>query len=303
MSDSKEAFQDFTGYRFLLDAADTRQYALKIEEGQPKPPFDVYGVMPRDKSFRPNETVFAFDDEKTLTERDGRLLAQVTAYQINIGETGNPRKLFIAPVEYDIAAENEKAAQVTFTLTDESRARLKEEGFSKDFPAAFTHQINPKDFRHKPEGGAELRPGVLEALQVPPHQQGGIAFLARIATEQKMAQAIVRAVTPEQPAAAATDAAKAPDARDYSAPDAQTLVEKKSLGDGDTLKIIFNFESRRVTESVFNEKGVALTTHKFGDYDVDALNTAYQQLQKMGGNPRPLNDGKKIGPVPRPDNF
>lgn len=300
MAAGDDNLREFTGYRFLLDASDTRQYALRFEDGQPKPPFEVFGVMPRDKSFRPNETVFAFDDEKKISAQGDRLVAELVAYQINIGETGNPRKLFMSAVAYDIAAETE-SPQVTFTLTEASREQLAAEGFSADFPASFTYQINPDDFRAKPEGGADLRPGTLESLPLPPHQEGG-AFLARISTQQKVAQAVAGSMKQDTPDAAPPAAATTADARDYSAPDAQTLVEKKSLGDGDTLKIIFNFESRRVTESVFNEKGVALTTHKFNDYDVDALEAAYQQLKKMGGNPRPMRD-KPPGPVPRPDNF
>ncbi|MDI1228152.1 MAG: hypothetical protein PSY14_10755 [bacterium] len=291
--DKQDGNDGFTGYRYLVDAANTRQYALRFDAGQPKPPFDIYAVMPRENGFRANETVFAFDDEKKITAKGDRLVAELTAYQVNIGDTGNPRKLFVASVEYDIAAEVDNAPQITLTLTEASRTQLAAEGFSADFPAAFTYQIDPENFRHKQGGGAELRPGVLESLPVPPHQEGG-AFLARISMQQKVAQAIAREVKQDA-------AAKNTDVRDYAAPDAQTLVEKKTLGDGDTLKIVFNFESRRVTESVFNDKGVALASHKFADYDLDALDTAFAQLKKMGGTPRPLNDGKKPG-LPRPDN-
>ncbi len=293
---------NYTGYRYLMDANNAREYAVKYEDGKPRPPFDVYGTVPGQNGFTPNETIFAFADDSTVQMKGDQPFMQVDAFQIQIRETGTPRRLVVTPVEYAITfdTKGKSAVKAILNMTDESKARLADEGFDAGFPTRFSYDLDQTQFQRK-KGAVIVNQRVLETLYVPPHH-GGYAMVARISKDHEASQALARAVQAgKTPAPEQVTAPQRADKRDYSAPDAQTLVEKKRLGDGDTLKIVFNFESRRVTESVFNAKGVGLTSHKFADYDLDALDAAFAQLKKMGGAPRPLNDGKKAG-LPRPDN-
>jgi hypothetical protein len=73
--------------------------------------------------------------------------------------------------------------------------------------------------------------------------------------------------------------------------DDQTLVETKPLdGQGNSLKLVFNFEARRVTE-IFSSPAVegqqsAMVSHRFEDYAPQALQKAFDRLVSLGGRPR-----------------
>ncbi|MDF3022660.1 MAG: hypothetical protein K0R10_21 [Alphaproteobacteria bacterium] len=295
----------FSGFRYLMDASNSRQYAVRYEDGAPRPPFDVYAERPNEKGFRPNETVFAFADEATFTTKNGQQIVQVEAFQILIGETGNPRRLSVTPVEYalTIGAKEKRPVQAVLALTEESKAQLAAEGFADTFPARFAYDLDESQVTRK-GNKATLEKSVLEKLSVPPNHDR-YAILARLTKEHDIARAVVQKVAADNEPApvaapAAANAATAPTSGNFLMTDAQTLVEKKNLGDGDTLKIIFNFESRRVTESLTSAHGVALTSHKFKDYDETALESAFAQLQKLGGTPRPLEGVKKPATLKTP---
>lgn len=86
-------------------------------------------------------------------------------------------------------------------------------------------------------------------------------------------------------------------ARDrFTAPDAQTLVETKPLdAQGSRLRLVFNFETRRVTEiydSATGRDAAAMTSHSFDDYDPDSLKSAFERLAQLGGHPKPLSGHK-----------
>ncbi len=300
--------EGFSGYRYLMDANNSREYAVKYEGGAPRPPIDVYAALPREKGFRANETVFAFADDSTVQVKDGVPFVQVDAFQILIGDTGNPRRLTVTPVEYAVTfdTKDKRFTKAILNVTDASKAQLAEEGFAEGFPMRFVYDLDETHVT-RANGTVTVSQKALEALAVPANHDR-VAVLARINKEQELAQAVVRAVKGEKtppPAPAADPVAatenKTPAGR-YSAPDAQTLVEKKSLGDGDTLKIVFNFESRRVTETVLGQQGVALASHKFKDYDAEALDAAFAQLQKLGGSPRPMEGVKKPAVLKTPSN-
>lgn len=290
---AQDSEKGFSGYRYLVDATDSRQYALRYEDGAPRPPIDVYAVMPKEKGFRANEVVFALDDEfRVTTRKDGSLAVETTAYQFLTDDKGVVRRLTETPVDFDVTLDTSNpVAMAVLTLSGDARATMAEENFTSGFPRRFTYPLEDDQVTRKPDG-AVIEASVVKTLSLPPHQKGG-AFLARVGVHQAVGAAVARELLPpkEQPPKPAAPAPK--DTRGFSSPDAQTLVEKKDLGDGDTLKIVFNFESRRVTESVFSAKGVALTSHKFRDYDETALEAAFQQLQKLGGSPRPLEGVKK----------
>ncbi len=85
--------------------------------------------------------------------------------------------------------------------------------------------------------------------------------------------------------------ASAPRAGFYKA-DAQTLVEVKDLGAGESLRLVFNFESRRVTEVFTGKAEAALGSYGFSAYDEDALKTAFDRLVELKGTPRALETAK-----------
>jgi hypothetical protein len=285
----------FSGYRFLVDATDSRQYALRYEDGAPRPPIDVYAVMPKEKGFRANEIVFALDDEfRVTTRKDGSLAVETTAYQFLTDDKGVVRRLTETPVDFDVTLDTSAPVAVAvLTLSGDARATMAEENFTSGFPRRFTYPLEDEQVT-RTAGGASIDASVVKTFSLPPHQKGG-AFLARVGVHHSLGAALARELLPpkEQQPQAAAPAPAPKESKSFSSPDAQTLVEKKDLGDGDTLKIVFNFESRRVTESVLSAKGVALTSHKFRDYDATALESAFAQLQKLGGTPRPLETAKK----------
>lgn len=298
---AQDSEKGFSGYRYLVDATDSRQYALRYEDGAPRPPVQVYAVMPKEKGFRANEVVFALDDEfKVTTRKDGSLAVETTAYQFLTDDKGVVRRLTLTPVDFDVTLDTSAPVAVAvLTLSGDARATMAEENFTSGFPRRFTYPLEDDQVTRKPHG-AVIEASVVKTFTLPPHQKGG-AFLARVGVHQAVGAAVAEMLPPkEQPAKSAAPAPK--DTGGFSSPDAQTLVEKKDLGDGDTLKIVFNFESRRVTESVFSAKGVALTSHKFRDYDDSALEAAFQQLQKLGGSPRPLEGVKKPAGLKKPGN-
>lgn len=302
---AEDGKKGFTGYRYLLDTADSRQFALRYEDDQPRPPVQVYAVMPKEKGFRANEVVFALDDEfKVTTRKDGSLAVETTAYQFLTDDKGVVRRLILTPVDFDVTLDTSAPVAVAvLTLSGDARATMAEENFTSGFPRRFTYPLEDEQVTRS-AGVASIDASVVKTFSLPPHHKGG-AFLARLGVHQALGAAIAELLPPkeqpQQPAAPApAPAAKKSNA--FSSPDAQTLVEKKDLGDGDTLKIVFNFESRRVTESVLTAKGVALTSHKFRDYDETALQSAFAQLQKLGGTPRPLEGVKKPATVKTPKN-
>lgn len=83
----------------------------------------------------------------------------------------------------------------------------------------------------------------------------------------------------------------------FTAVDEQTLAESKQLPGKDTLKILFNFSSRRVSETyeVAGTKHVNQQNFSFAEYDSEALEAAREKLIALGGKPaeiRPELKGK-----------
>ena len=298
---AEDGKKGFRGYRYLLDTDDSLQFALRYEYGQPRPPVQVYAVMTKEKGFRANEVVFALDDEfKVTTRKDGSLAVETTAYQFLTDDKGVVRRLTLTPVDFDVTLDTSAPVAVAvLTLSGDARATMAEENFASGFPRRFTYPLEDEQVTRS-AGVASIDASVVQTFSLPPQHKGG-AFLARVGVYQSVGAAIAELLPPkEQPQQPAAPAPAAKESKSFSSPDAQTLVEKKDLGDGDTLKIVFNFESRRVTESVFSARGVALTSHKFRDYDETALQSAFAQLQKLGGTPRPLEGVKKPATVKTP---
>lgn len=260
--------EGFHGTRFLLDAANSRQYAVRFENGSVKPPLQAYGTNPQDGGFGKSETIYALDDEMEMrVDAKGKALCSTTLYQIVTDENGKPRNLKQVPVDYEMTVKTDgKLTTATLTLTRDSAAQLAEMNFAKGFPASFQQQL---------EGVKFSAPGVLDnsyARNIAwPPQHDGSAFIARMNAEK------------QQVAPAAANDDKGVDRSRYTMPDKTTLVDRKPLGDGQTLKLVFNFESHRVTEIV---AGTGLTAQKFSKYDPGALKEAADVLKRLGGTPK-----------------
>ncbi len=278
----KTAGEDgYNGYRYLLDAVNSRQYAVRYERGKVRTPLKVFAGNPQEAGFKQKETIFAFDDETEIIGKNGGYKLSTTGYQITTDDTGRAKNLKQVGVEYDIKLQKAgNIVEAVLTLTAESKKALAETGFSPAFPAAFTTDIEQSAVVHS-DGHSSITASALRNLAFPP-QHDGSAFIARLNNDvQEKAQPV--ALSPKVATA---------DAR-YTMSDAQTLVEKKNLGDGDTLKTVFNFESRRVNEAVLGRNGNAITSTKFEDYDETVLEAVFNRLTKLGGTPRPLETVKK----------
>ncbi|HYD17242.1 MAG TPA: hypothetical protein VEF76_02030 [Patescibacteria group bacterium] len=304
----------FTGYRYLLDAKNKREYAIRFEDNVPQLPIGVFSTTLRDAAeIRAGETVFALGDEVEFSKdkETGRISAVATAYQIVQGDNGKPKRLEEQKVEFavELGRSDQGDKMIFYTLTPDAKFTLQKGGFSDDFPEQFKQSLDP-------ELAADLSVSYLPLalLRLPPQHDDGLATIARLETSSPQArtqpQPAAAEKTVTETAPAVTEAPPAPvvekklppapqaaqpvqkSAYGYSKSDAQTLVEKKDLGDGDTLKIIFNFEARRVSEAVLGPSGVAMESHKFENYDPAALGAAFNALQQLGGSPRPLEDAK-----------
>lgn len=291
----------FTGTRFLLDAQGTRQYAVRYEKGDIKPPLQVFDTAEGGKGrFYPNEKIFAFDDDMDITMKGLDFIVHTVAYQITTDAQGKPRNIKQAGVDYVAAFDaTGKTRDVTYTMTPESQARLKDRDYTFDpaFPTVIKGSLDGNGFDTRKSAGGLILPGkeslptATPQVSFPPHHNDSTALLARTLVEKwdQLKPAAPANVPVPPPVTAA--------ASRYSKADDQTLVEKKNIGDSQTLKIVFNFESRRVTEAV---AGAGLASHKFEDYDQTALEVAFRQLKLLGGAPRPMEKKSVTAVLPKP---
>jgi len=201
----------YHGYRYLLDTADSRQYAIRYENGVPRPPVQVFAQDQREAKFNPNETIFAFDDEvevKLPPAAKTPALA-VVAYQITTDASGKPNNLKSVGVEYDVKfAVGTTSADVTYTLTAASKAELQANGFDAKFPTDFTQAIDPNDAGiTRANGRVAISPSLLKNLPFPPQQDSG-AYVARMSIESASEPIVPTATT--KPATPTTTTTTAP---------------------------------------------------------------------------------------------
>ena len=181
---ANENSNDYNGYRFLLDAKNSRQYAIRYENGRVKPPLQVFAGNVEDGGFKPNEKVYAFDDDVQIKiAPGGKATASTVAYQITTDETGRPRNLKQIGVEFDVTVEaTDASAKVKYTMTPESVRKLADPDntFDTAFPKSFSDSINPKDPGLTRAGGTvSASPALIQQLPFPPHHDGE-AFIARL---------------------------------------------------------------------------------------------------------------------------
>lgn len=179
--------ENFTGFKYLLDAGNSRQYAVRYEDGSAKSPLQVFAQDQREAGFGKNERIFAFDDDSQHSVgADGKVLLNTTAYQINTNEEGRPSKLLQVDVSYELqfAVKNGKP-EGTYVLTAASKEGIEEMGLDASFPTTFKADLDPSDpgLIKGPNGNFKVSPALVQHLPFPPHQDGS-AFIARMSVQQ-----------------------------------------------------------------------------------------------------------------------
>jgi hypothetical protein len=264
-------------YKYLLDATGSRQYAVKVEDGRPTKKITVATPVGAG-ALQPNETIYAFAEGAATTYNAGGMSLAATVYKITTGSDGIPKDLRQASVEFAVSFSMGGDKGVTYKLSPASEAALAQAGIGADFPRELSGTMAGNGFNERETTGGLIVPAGKSSfgadLPFPPQHEAGANF-ARAAVENE---------TP------ANDAAR-PRAGFYKS-DAQTLVEVKDLGAGETLRLVFNFESRRVTEVFTGKAEAALGSYGFDAYDPDALKNAFDKLVELKGSPRAPENSK-----------
>lgn len=176
----------YHGYRFLVDAKNSRQYAVRYDSGRPTNPIHVFADDPREESFKPNETIFALDDENIVEEKSGKTRISTVAYQLKTNanaQVAGPGAFKQVGVEFDVSFRADTAGKhsIVYKLTAESRQELENQGFAPGFPQEFSEKLNPNDtgLKKDPTGNVVgMSKNLLTNLSFPPHHDGG-AQIAR----------------------------------------------------------------------------------------------------------------------------
>ena len=175
----------YHGYRFLVDAKNERQYAIRYDNGKPTKPFSVF-----DGDFKKNETIFAMDDETQVKSEGGKTRISTVAYQLKTDATGEvrgPGAFKQVGVDYDVSFKTaaDGSFSLSYKLSAESKKTIEEMDFAAGFPQEFTEKLNPKDpgLRRDSTGAITgLDQRLLSNLSFPPHHNGG-AHVARFNIE------------------------------------------------------------------------------------------------------------------------
>lgn len=175
---------NYHGTRFLLDSKNSRQYGVRYDHGKPTKPIHVFAEDDREASFKPNETVFAFDDEAKVTSANGKARLSTVVYQIKTDATGAPQNLKELSVDYDVVFRQNAAGafSVVYKLSPVSRDLVAERGFEASFPQEFSEAMDPNDPGLKRDGVSNtitIDPRLLGNLSFPPQHSSTNAHLAR----------------------------------------------------------------------------------------------------------------------------
>lgn len=174
---------NYHGMRYLVDAKNSRQYGVRYNHGTVTKPLHVFAEDARDEGFKPNETVFAFDDEVQITIDNGKTKLSTVAYQITTDGSGQPRQLKELSVDFNVSFRQNAAGsfEIVYRLTPTSRDMMAERGFSASFPAEFSEPLDPNDpglKRDTINNTYTVDKKFLSSLSFPPHHNGG-AHIAR----------------------------------------------------------------------------------------------------------------------------
>lgn len=245
----------YHGTRFLVDATNSRQYGVRYDHGKVAKPIHVFAEDEREAGFKPNETVFAFDDETKVTNSGGKVRLTTVAYQITTDSSATPRQLKELSVDYDVSFRQVNGnVSVTYRISPTSRDAMAERGFDAKFPQEFTEAIDPTDpgiRRDSINNTITIDPALLSNLSFPPQHPAG-AHLARFHLEGQP-EDTVTLPRPQETSSAApaanqnTGTAKPPATRPSSdfnrgtAPFQPPRVEKPKISDAAIEAVIKQF--------------------------------------------------------------
>lgn len=81
----------------------------------------------------------------------------------------------------------------------------------------------------------------------------------------------------------------------YDRPEKDVLSHEKYLGTKGKLTLLFNFETRRVHETLTTDAGMAMSSASFDDYAASAIDKATDVFKTLGGTPLPaLREVRKM---------
>ncbi len=180
----------YDGFRFMVDAKTSRQYALRYVNGVPQPPITVHAKDVAETKLKPNEILFAFDDEMSTEQRADGVYISTQAWQIianKEGTLGKGTDVKFLPVEYRVAfvvdAEREGAVNIEYRLTADSKAALEDAGFIDDLPEKYVEELSLDDPGiDYSSGRPAIKQQLLSGLAFPP-QHDGNAAIARFNVE------------------------------------------------------------------------------------------------------------------------
>lgn len=159
----------FHGYRYLLDAKNSRQYAIRFSNGA-KPSIQVFSVDPRQSGFKSGENVYAFDDEISVTAIGGRAVLSTRLFQIGADSQGVAKRLLFSPqIDYyiDFSPDGES---LLYRLTAASREVLEDEGFDvTEVPNNFSVDVSGLTHANT-DGNIVIDLATLRSMPFPPHQ-------------------------------------------------------------------------------------------------------------------------------------
>lgn len=176
----------YHGYRYLVDAKNSRQYAIRYDNGKPTKPIHVFADDPREDGFKPNETIFALDDDNLVNEQNGKTRISTVAYQLKTnaaGEVAGPGAFKQVGVDFEVSFRADQAGKhsIVYKLTAESKQALEDMDFAPGFPQEFTEKLNPNDTGLKKDAGGNvvgMSKNLMNNIAFPPHHDGG-AHIAR----------------------------------------------------------------------------------------------------------------------------
>lgn len=179
---------NFTGFKYLMDAKTSRQYAIEFvldKEGysQPKRPLYAFNAdTGKQETLKPGETIYAFDDEY-LSAENGLVTGEAYKITTSVDEKGQMTyDMPIATVSYRRFKDHDLAGQqrIKYDMIPESKQALVDPDFDGTDLAGF-----PTNFE---------APGSVEFF--PPHQKGGQASIARQAVKDLIATGKIVPATP-----------------------------------------------------------------------------------------------------------
>lgn len=187
----------YNGFRFMVDAKTTRQYALQYINGEAQPPVTVHAKDVAESKLQPGETIFAFDDDMQVDQRADGVYVSTVAWQMTANAQGNFGKGSSGnqcEVEYKVAflvdATRDGAVNIVYTLTEESKAALQDAGFDDDLPERYIEKLDSDNANvaKNPTGATTIKPTMLSSLAFPP-QHNGNAAIARFNVEAESQKA------------------------------------------------------------------------------------------------------------------